>query len=270
MQGPGSLNNVVANTVVVYGSNGGEFIYSGTPALGNPPIAWSADATTDPYGNVLPADITIGTKDNANGQYSGLYAGGAYFWPASGDVAGGDIVAGNAGQLQIDSPQTTASDTQATLQLVSQLSPSNPFGVPVLYLENPTILWMPLGAVGPITAIDPNNANVSESWHPLTLVAGFSAGNPGPQYKLFPDGTVHLTGIVDLTAAQAAGTAFATLPSGYVPATTQHFVTGNNLSGYVAGERTIYVNSGGNVGISPSGSTNDFVDLDGSVIELDA
>lgn len=50
-----SWTNQVQNLVVVAGANAGLFVYSGNPALGNPPIFWASSATTDPFGNTLPA-----------------------------------------------------------------------------------------------------------------------------------------------------------------------------------------------------------------------
>jgi hypothetical protein len=51
--------NIFANQVVIYGTNGGEFIYSGTPAAGNLIESHVAVATTDPYGNAVLAGSTV-------------------------------------------------------------------------------------------------------------------------------------------------------------------------------------------------------------------
>lgn len=59
---------ITASLVVVYGTgkNTGEFVYSGTPAAGNPPIFWASSAAADPYGNVLPAVAGVA----GNGSFS--------------------------------------------------------------------------------------------------------------------------------------------------------------------------------------------------------
>ncbi len=44
-------SEVVTNKVIVEGSDGGVFIYNGTPALGNPPIYSMANTSEDSYGN---------------------------------------------------------------------------------------------------------------------------------------------------------------------------------------------------------------------------
>lgn len=61
---------ILANQVIVFGAGGGVFVYNGTPALGNPPIAWMASGTKDPYGNPLPNSATMGIAS------SGTFAAG--------------------------------------------------------------------------------------------------------------------------------------------------------------------------------------------------
>lgn len=52
-QGFQNPSEIIANIVVVEGSNAGIFFYSGTPAPGNPPILAITTATHDPYGNTV-------------------------------------------------------------------------------------------------------------------------------------------------------------------------------------------------------------------------
>lgn len=59
MQGQGTVGNLQANTVVVFGTNQGVFVYSGTPALGNPPIASMSSGTLDPYGNTVKPQLEV-------------------------------------------------------------------------------------------------------------------------------------------------------------------------------------------------------------------
>lgn len=48
---------IFSNQVIVFGSTPGSglFVYIGTPGHGNPPIFWQTSQLVDPYGNVLPA-----------------------------------------------------------------------------------------------------------------------------------------------------------------------------------------------------------------------
>lgn len=59
MQGPGVFNNIVANTVVVEGANGGFFAYNGPPTIGNLIASLSGAAGVDPYGNTYPQGFAI-------------------------------------------------------------------------------------------------------------------------------------------------------------------------------------------------------------------
>jgi hypothetical protein len=56
---PGVSGQVVrARQVIVSGAGEGVFVYSGTPAAGNPPIFW-AGSSPDPYGNILPSTAGV-------------------------------------------------------------------------------------------------------------------------------------------------------------------------------------------------------------------
>jgi hypothetical protein len=57
---PGTSSAVViANKVIVFGTGDGVFVYTGKPALGNPPIAWMGSGLADPYGNTLPSTTGV-------------------------------------------------------------------------------------------------------------------------------------------------------------------------------------------------------------------
>lgn len=49
-----------ARLVLVSGTGGGIFVYTGTPKLGNPPIFWATSASADPFGNTIPSTAGIG------------------------------------------------------------------------------------------------------------------------------------------------------------------------------------------------------------------
>jgi hypothetical protein len=76
---PGSQGPVVrARLVIVSGSGGGLFVYSGTPAFGNPPIAAivAPGVTTDPYGNPVSSILNVGVL---SGGHFGIGSDGTVF-----------------------------------------------------------------------------------------------------------------------------------------------------------------------------------------------
>jgi hypothetical protein len=66
MQGPSSYLTIIANKVIVQGTDEGVFIYTGTPVLGNPPVLAivSPGTTEDPYGNTVTAILSVGQAGN--------------------------------------------------------------------------------------------------------------------------------------------------------------------------------------------------------------
>jgi hypothetical protein len=109
----------------------------------------------------------------------------------------------------------------------------------------------------------------TDSWNAMTLSSPFSAGTPAPEYRLYPDNTVHLKGQVSLIANAAAFSAFQQLPAGYIPAEIQHFTTPNTLSGFGLGDTSVEVNTVGNCQTTVAGVTGNVIYLDGIVISLD-
>ena len=81
---PGATAGAVfARYVVIFGTSGGMFIYSGTPGPGNPPVFSITTGTSDPYGNTVNAIVestgAAGTWiQNSDGlfYYSGTPAAG--------------------------------------------------------------------------------------------------------------------------------------------------------------------------------------------------
>jgi hypothetical protein len=77
------------------------FVYSGAPALGNPPIFWATSAAVDPFGNVIPSTAGVASTGtfragntiiNSNGifTYSGTPALDNLIYSADVAVAGSD------------------------------------------------------------------------------------------------------------------------------------------------------------------------------------
>ncbi len=76
---------VIANTVIVFGADGGFFVYNGAPALGNPPIftVVAPGVTTDPYGNPVQTLVNIG---NLAGAHVGFDTSGVEYLSDAGGV----------------------------------------------------------------------------------------------------------------------------------------------------------------------------------------
>lgn len=99
---PGSPSVVRARLVIVSGTgaNSGLFVYSGTPALGNPPIFWATSATADPFGNAISST-------------SGVAGGGAFVVGKASDAAQVELLpsmSGSAAQVQFPIPSLSLSN----------------------------------------------------------------------------------------------------------------------------------------------------------------
>jgi hypothetical protein len=60
---------VIAQVVIIFGPDDGLFVYSGSPELGNPPIAWITDGNTDPYGNAVGSVAGFGNPTGSRSQF---------------------------------------------------------------------------------------------------------------------------------------------------------------------------------------------------------
>lgn len=95
MQGP-SAWNIVANTVVIEGSNGYLLVYSGSPEAGNLIASIAGEAFTDAYGN----NVLQGVGSYQASFASALNAGSVEFY--TGSLSGGWSL---AGEIETDSEQ---------------------------------------------------------------------------------------------------------------------------------------------------------------------
>lgn len=263
---------VVANKVIVFGPKDGLFIYTGTPAHGNPPIfsVTAPGTTTDPYGNPVKPVMLAGP---AAGPFTQIDQFGDLI---SFSPAGGSIV------LDPSKPQIGLFDVLGSLRVIAnnlgefnyfpQGNPGNAIAVAAVMATSDSYgNSFAAGFNGNITAFQPGvSPQVPETWHPMSpLAAGFSAGGTTPQFKLYPDGTIGLRGAVNLTATEPAGTTFFTLSAAYAPTATMHFVTQASLSGNSLGAATIQVLSTGAVQIAVNGGSGGFVNLDGIRFPVD-
>jgi hypothetical protein len=183
---PGVSNAVViAHLVVVYGAQGGIFVYSGTPANGNLIVSIAAGTGTDKYGNAY------------NGGVESYLPGGnesSSLYQASLGLVNGALSV---------SLSLTAS---GLLQLLG--------GRTDIALQIGMPLFVPLDAQYPGAAI-----GTVEPWHALPLINGWAAGSGlPPRYKLMVDNTVMFNGT--LNGAAATSNVFADLSAGAGPAYT--------------------------------------------------
>lgn len=222
----------------------GLFVYA--PALGTGKLIASITAASglDPFGNSYQAGVVV---------YSALGGGFA-------QLLGDALTLGIGGLVKW---QLTPSQLPNALLITDAL--------------NANSIWIgdaPAAAdVAVLVANQPGAAATVESWHTMTLAAGFTAGTPPPRYRLEPvgsGGVVRLSGAINLTANQAAATTFFTLPAGYRPAVDHFFGYGYNIMfGFAAGNNLVGVTTGGLLQIGVSGNSGDFFVLDNMVFELD-
>lgn len=211
--GPGigaSSGQVIrARLIIITDANGGLFIYAGTPRLGNPPIIWVTEATTDPYGNTLPF-LGVGVRNG--GLLAGITSQASVVIGSVTEASLGLISDSGAGGTSVESSTFGAGDVLAGLLLLSK----NVNGIgPRALIENAALL----STAG--TAANPSVVT-TDGFHSLAVVNGWASSSL--KYQLTPDRKVHLIGLLD--PAAASSTTFATLPAGYQPASTQDFPLG--------------------------------------------
>jgi hypothetical protein len=223
---------VLKGTVIQADANG-MYFYSGTPANGNPPIAYIALSTTDPFGNTLSTGTITSLFEGVStllgrGQLAVKWdanAGGISGAPASTQDAGLEAVIPSANNiaplLEIQGPSAKPSGIIIpTIQLSGQSEDGSQ--TPAIYFINSDgTTALPLYVLGSIQAAP---GGTPETWHTMPAFnTHFSHGSPVPAYRLMPDNTVMLAGQVSVTSGTSSGTVV-TLPSStYFPADAQTF-----------------------------------------------
>jgi hypothetical protein len=250
---PGVSNAVIlAQYVIVFGTAGGVFIYTGAPAAGNPPIAWMSGATADPYGNTLtPAShVVIGAGQDGSPQVvleSSSGSGELAFplpgtWTNYPNMFG--AVAGSGGTLSLNGPTDTTVNDQAYLEMLSAAAGYEGGSAGAMHYkdanggDNTIAIWgdngllinvaQPINAVKPGTGGSPTNPAQPEPWHTpaLTTVTGSGNGVNGMRYKLMPFNCLLLEW--DLaTNSVGNNVTVATLPAGWRPATAHNIASGS-------------------------------------------
>lgn len=208
----------------------GEFYYSGAPAAGNLIFSISNVDGTDAYGNRWVSGTTYYSGNTLTSLFVSYRAGGIYF----GTLQNAD---GGTGGLIFEAPLTTR-------------------------------------IVGVLAATNPSTGNSDEGWHNFTLASGWAAGTDAngtsypPAYKLMPDGTVALRGIIVTPASGTVlGVAFnsVALASPYVPASGTPLPTGVVVQASGAHVGTVEIHPNGNVELEGNFTTSNNVKLDCTV-----
>lgn len=238
---------VIANLVVIFGPAGkvsGLFVYSGTPALGNPPIFWVASTSLiDPFANVLPTlsgmlRTTISSSSTAFGLSTGrpnesktsqIYpyvvnsgGGGEYYvtwWLGPQESTQTDSTGIAQQSSSVDTITQTAHGFLIYFDANGSENVSAQWGFPGVSL--PVVAT--LTATAPGTGTSPSNPAAAETYHAMGLLNGWAnvAGFATAKYRKVasPPNSVEIIGAINAAAATAA--TFFTLPAGYRPANQQ-------------------------------------------------
>jgi hypothetical protein len=282
----------------------GLFVYNGAPGPGNPPIFWASGAATDLFGNALPGTagvegsgtFVVGTAPNTQLQLaSNGGVGVLQFLLNSALFANGllesAILSGFA-QVLLNGPNAVAAGHTDFVGTEYNSSDG-------MHSANWTLIYndasgtahatafgdwtgfnIPAGsirAVAPGTGTSAVNAAVPESWHAPALPGGWGGG---AAYRLYPDATVGLAGLITLPATGAYNSVVLfTLPAAYTPPGTkrlplvslaQSAAYGNNAASI--GLPRIFIDSTtGNVSLAglPAGINGGQVCLDGARFPID-
>jgi hypothetical protein len=237
---PGQSGLVVARTVIIYGTSGGLFVYSPTPALGNLAASIAAAGGHDTYGNTYLAGVVSYTDSGGTFFASQQIAGGLNFKTASG--AGGTY--GNIAQISLDS-----NDNLTITSAISEVNYTSLVDTAVaasVNAQSPTA-----SSVGP------------DAWHSLSLSGTWT----GPlRYVLMPfkAGFVALNGTLTAGGTFADGTTLGTISnSAYYPTTTQNapLTTDNTLA--TAGDQSphLTVSTAGVIKVFGVRATGDILGL---------
>jgi len=226
-------------------NSAGIFIYSGVPALGNLVGSWASVAGVDGFGNPYQKDLTvyIGNGGYVNVNSSGGFGGNTAVIINPGftshittepQILAGSVNSGLVNELEyvlISSGKANSNDDAAigfnsesadgTIGAVMNIE----FGGTVLAQLFKTIwdIGVPISCT--LGTITNRTLITTDTWHPITLDAGWTAGTPVPQYRLTIEGNIQFTGnashanMVGGTNVNSANP----LPSAYRPANLHYY-----------------------------------------------
>lgn len=170
---PGTSNGVItAHFVIVSGTNGGVFVYSGPPALGNLIASMVGGGGLDPFGNVTQAGIT---SYGGVGNFASLESGQVIF--DNGSVIAEGAPAGSLWLIPTADLVIQPNNIEAAIFTSTSITLAQPVTATAGTVGNPTLI-------------------TTDAWHLLTLDAGWTSvsGFPLPQYRLLANGDIEFAG----------------------------------------------------------------------------
>jgi len=244
---PGVSGSVVlAQYVIIFGASGGMFVYAGAPGPGNPPVYSVSNADADPYGNTVepgiwagpPGSVQVGMQAEPGsnfGQLLFITPGG----PFSADGAVFGIEQGGGQALAVSSSTVAAAPDHVEHSYQDNLAGAGSARMESVYFDTTGTFHVGSAldftgftvSAGSITAVDPatgtslGNPFAAETWHNVTVDAGWGSLGEPAQYRLLPDGNVQLRGDIShaATAAQTDINSGVPLPAAYRPAATRYY-----------------------------------------------
>lgn len=300
----GWQSSVFTLLIVEAGQPGtGLFVYNGAPGPGNPPIFWASGAAVDPFGNALPGTagvegsgtFIVGTAPNTQLQLASAGGVGVLrFLLNSASFGNGllesAILSGFA-QVLLNGPGAVAAGhTDFVGTEYNSSDGTHSANWTLIYTDaNGAAHTTAFGdwtgfniPAGSVTAVEPGtgtsavNAAVPEFWHAPSLPGGWGGG---AAYKLYPDATVGLAGLLTLPAAGAYNSVVLfTLPAAYRPPGAkrmpvasfgQSAAYGNNAASI--GLPRVFIDTAGNVSLAglPVGINSAQVCIDGVRFPVD-
>lgn len=255
---------ITGATLIADGTSGEILVYSGTPAAGNLIGSWSGAAGTDSHGNAYPAGLKVyGTGSSA--------AAYVLLDPVYGRIVIQNELSGyqaicDGGSLSMATPSSasnpaTIATQNSPLALIIESPSDGTDGAAEMKLYAGTSSVAPYVTSPYIVALNPSSG-AAETWHSFagSYQNGWTAFSGRDLcYRLEPDGTVHLTGRVNVPSGVGNPSTVATLPAGYRPANRPETVHAENIGSTGSFFNTyVEINTSGNVNVygAPGGGSS--------------
>lgn len=199
------------------------------------------------------ASSVSGGGPGGNGGNDGVTGSAPSSSPGGGGGGGGAAVAGGAGKAG----QVRLTYTSSAPALVASMAGA-------AGTDPEAGATVPAGYMGPVVAVKPGSTPAAaETWHTVTLDAGWTAGSPAPQYRLLSDGNIQLAGKASHAAitTETALNSSNPIPSSYRPVSNKKVYQGNRAGGITGAA----LDTTGIIYAEPSGVSGTVIDLTGIV-----
>lgn len=200
--GSAEFNDITIRGGQVVG--GTALYYDGTPGPGNLIVSVSESGGTDEFGNVYPSGIA----SMNGGITANLTNGTLSITPITGGFSPALFTA-FTGMMILTSPTETNTDQLAQLLVTSAAAYAAASAAMV---------------VGP-AGIKVTVPIAADTWHPITLDTGWTAGPQVPQYRRLPDGNIQVRG--QATHASLTAVTYINqsnpIPAAYWPTLTRYY-----------------------------------------------